>query len=78
MTDRDILSQIEQLPDGLKQEVIDFIGYLSEKYHLTVPAESRKKKYFGKYRGSLKTGLNVQEVDLQLQKLRDEWERPIS
>lgn len=35
MTDRDILSQIEQLPDGLNQEMIDFIGYLSEKYNFT-------------------------------------------
>lgn len=79
MKEQQVLLQIKQLPDDLKQEVLDFIGYLLIKYNL---AESKprlsRKKHFGKYRGSLKSGLSTQEIDVQLTQLRDEWERPIS
>jgi len=79
MKEQQVLLQLQQLPDNLKQEVLDFIGYLFEKHNL-VPSKPKrnKKKYFGKYRGSLKSGLSMHEIDAQLTQLRNEWERPIS
>ena len=77
MTDQFILLQLQQMPDNLKQEVLDFIGYLSVKHKLPAPPP-RQEKRFSKYRGSLKTGLSLDEIDAQLQQLRGEWERPIS
>jgi Protein of unknown function (DUF2281) len=78
MTDQIILSQLKQMPDDLKQEVINFIGYLLAKNNLTILPTKQRPKHFGQYRGSLKTGLSVQEIDAQLNQLRNEWERPIS
>ena len=78
MTDQLILLQLKEMPDNLKQEVLDFIGYLSAKHKLSSNQPPRKKKHFGKYRGSLKTGLSLEQMDVQLQQMRDEWERPIS
>ena len=78
MTDQLILLQLKEMPDNLKQEVLDFIGYLSAKYKLPSNQQPRNKKHFGKYRGSLKTGLSLEEMNVQLQQMRDEWERPIS
>ena len=45
--------------------------------YLTTPMP-RQEKRFSKYRGSLQTGLSLDEIDAQLQQLRGEWERPIS
>lgn len=79
MKEDQVLSQFQQLPDNLKQEVLDFIGYLFEKHRVVVPKQPQNnKKLFGKYRGSLKSGLSIQELDAQLLKIRNEWERPIS
>ena len=78
MTDQ-ILLQLQRMPDNLQKEVLDFIGYLLAKYQLPAnEPKPRRKKHFGKYRGSLKTGLSIEEIDAQLQQLRNEWERPIS
>lgn len=77
MNEQKILLQLQKLPDELKQEVLDFIGYLLSKYKSAAPASKpRGKKHFGKYRGSLKSGLSPQEIDSQLTQLRNEWERP--
>ncbi len=79
MSEKLILLQLQQLPDNLKKEVMDFIGYLLAKYQAATPApKPAKKKRFGKYRGCLKTGLSIQEIDAQLIQLRNEWNRPIS
>jgi hypothetical protein len=66
MTDQ-ILLQLQLMPDNLKKEVLDFIGYLLSKHQSpdNNPQPSRKK-HFGKYRGSLKTGLSLPEIDAQL------------
>ncbi len=48
MTDRSILYQIELLPENLKQEVMDFVGYLMAKYKL------EKKPHSGPVFGSAK------------------------
>ncbi len=79
MKEQEILLQIEQLPDDLKKEVLDFIGYLLVKYRLTPStAKPEHKNNFGKYRGRLKSGLSIDEIDAQLNQLRSEGERPIS
>jgi Protein of unknown function (DUF2281) len=36
MTDQLILAQIKMMPDALKKEVLDFIGYLISKHNLPV------------------------------------------
>ncbi len=78
MTDQQVLMQLQQLPDNLKQEVLDFIGYLLAKHKNAAPVPPQpEKKRFSKYRGSLKSGLSVEEIDAQLTKLREEWERSI-
>lgn len=79
MKEQQVLLQLQQLPDDLKQEVLDFIGYLFVKHNITVSKPKRlRKKHFGKYRGSLNSGLSIEEIDAQLKQLRNEWERPIS
>jgi hypothetical protein len=78
MTDQQVLMQLQQLPDNLKQEVSDFIGYLLAKYKkVAATPQPPEQKRFSKYRGSLKSGLSVEEIDAQLTKLREEWERSI-
>jgi len=73
MTGQLILNQLQQLPESLRQEVVDFIGYLLKKHNLPATQPNGKpKKRFGKYRGSLKTGLTIQEIDAQLLQLRNE------
>ena len=66
MSEQLIFLQLKQLPDNLKKEVLDFIGQLLAKHKLAVPEpKPSRKKRFGKYRGSLKTGLSIQEIDAQ-------------
>jgi Protein of unknown function (DUF2281) len=82
MTDQLILAQIKMMPDALKKEVLDFIGYLISKHNLptenkTADQPAQGKQSFAKLRGSLKSGLSLQEIDNQLQQIRDEWERPV-
>ncbi len=64
-----------QLPEGFENADVEIIVL---KYSPANPAVPRKKGKFSKYRGILKTGLTVEEIDTQLRQLRDEWERPIS
>jgi len=49
MTDQHILLQLKQMPDDLKQEVLDFIGYLLMKHNLT--QEGKHKPTFGSAKG---------------------------
>ena len=41
-------------------------------------AQAKKRMDLSTLRGSINTGLTVEEIDAQLQKIRDEWERDIS
>ena len=78
MADQLIYYHLQQMPEHLKQEVLNFISSLLSRQDLAPPKpKPHRKKHFGKYRGSLKSGLSVQEIDAQLQQLRSEWERPI-
>ena len=64
-----------RLPEGFENSDVEVIVLQ------TNPASRmtrRSKGRFSKFRGSLKTGLSIEELDAQLQKLRDEWERPLS
>lgn len=49
MTDQHILLQLKQMPDDLKQEVLDFIGYLLMKHNLM--QEGKHKPAFGSAKG---------------------------
>ncbi len=49
MTDKLILTQIELLPNNLKKEVLDFIGYLLMKYNKENKKKSAPK--FGSAKG---------------------------
>jgi hypothetical protein len=78
MEEQLIYHKLQQMPDHLKQEVLEYIGQLFSKHQLTLPnTKKKRKKSFGKYRGSLKSGLTLQEIDAQLFQLRSEWERHI-
>jgi hypothetical protein len=44
MTEQIILTQIQQLPESLKKEVLDFIGYLLEKHNRKKPTASSDRK----------------------------------
>jgi len=79
MSERLIYLQLKQLPDNLKQEVLEFIGKLLKKHQSAANQPKPKQhKRFGKYRGCMQTGLTIREIDEQLLQLRNEWERPIS
>ena len=49
MTDRSIIYQIKLLPENLKQEVMDFIGFLMTKYD--IKQEAQKSPVFGSAKG---------------------------
>ena len=54
MTEQLVLRQFQQLPDNLKQEVLDFIGYLWSKYNAQKTKKNRPQfgSAKGKYRMS--------------------------
>lgn len=65
MSEQLLYLQFQSLPDELKKEVMDFVGYLMNKYQLDAP-KPQPKGGFGKYRGILKSGLTMDEIDAQL------------
>lgn len=64
-----------QLPEGFENSDVEVIILKSSS---TSIHKRLKKGKFSKYRGILKTGLSIEEIDAQLKALREEWERPIS
>ncbi|MCI4646793.1 DUF2281 domain-containing protein [Phaeodactylibacter sp.] len=79
MSDQQILAQLNQLPAGLKKEVEDFISFLLFKYESrnidNKNRVSEKKAAFSEYRAVFQNAYSMEEIDFQLDKLRDEWER---
>lgn len=65
---------IVQLPEGFENTDVEIIVLKSSSTGIGKPG---KKGKFKKYRGILKTGLTIEEIDAQLKALREEWERPI-
>lgn len=63
-----------QLPEGFENSDVEVIVVQSS---LNQPVRGQRKS-FAKFRGSLQTGLSQQELDEELLKMRDEWERPLS
>lgn len=58
-----------QLPEGFENTNVEIIVL---KESLVKPESPRKKGRFSKYRGILRTGLTIEEIDAQLKQLRDE------
>ncbi len=54
MTEQQVLLQLQQLPANLRQEAVDFIGYLFTKYTMQKSQKNRPKfgSAKGKYRMS--------------------------
>jgi hypothetical protein len=72
------LSDKEQM---LVQKSLEELDKGARMPHEAVRAEINQqieKKRFSQYRGSMKSGPSVEEIDAQLNKLREEWERPVS
>jgi|GEM_PF-6107027 hypothetical protein len=42
-----------------------------------VPVSSQQTWDFDRFYGAAKTGMTIEEIDTQIQELRQEWERPI-
>jgi hypothetical protein len=49
MTEQQIINQLNLMPENLKKEVLDFIGYLLNKY--SVDKEVKKVPQFGSAKG---------------------------
>lgn len=60
------------LPDNYKDKKVELIIF-------PVEEEIMKAKIdYDQFYGSLKSGLSIDEIDLQLKTIRNEWERDIS
>ena len=58
MSDQIIFTQLQQLPDSLKKEVMDFIGYLLEKHKVSArPTKAPKRN------GKANSGKGKQELE---------------
>ena len=70
---KDIVQQIEGLPEPLQQEVIDFVEFLKSKHHIA-PAPSSQVSLL-ELKGGLESSVTFagDEVAIQEQ-LRDEWQ----
>lgn len=69
MTDQLILLQLKEMPDNLKQQVVDFIGYLLSK-HSTKKSE-KNKPTFGSGKGKYKMAA---DFDAPLEDFKDYME----
>jgi hypothetical protein len=67
------------LPEAFSEAEIEVIVLPAESNPIVKSEQSSPpgRKKMSKYRGVLKSGLSRQQLDAQLQKLREEWERPI-
>lgn len=68
----------------LKTDLLKYILNIEDKSTLTQLWEYIKKssaknkpKNLSQYRGRIKTGLTISEIDQQLKDIRNEWERDI-
>ena len=51
MTDKMILSEIYQLPENLKKEVLHFIIFLKQDYSVKKTGTNKNKRTFGRSKG---------------------------
>jgi hypothetical protein len=63
-----ILKQYEMLPDSLKKEVLDFIGFLLFKYQQKTTLKNKKKPVFGSLKGKI---ILSKDFDKPLEDLKD-------
>ena len=54
MTDKLILSEIHQLPETLKLEVLHFTQFLKKEYEQKVVSKSNNERVFGRSKGRYK------------------------
>jgi len=54
MTEKTILSEINQLPENLKLEVLHFILFLRKRYAQEILSKSHKERVFGRSKGRYK------------------------
>ena len=66
MTDKIILTQLQVLPEDLKKEVLDFIGYLLSKHAKQLPQKAVPK--FGSAKGKYKL---APDFDAPLEDFKD-------
>jgi hypothetical protein len=66
MTDKIILNQLQVLPEDLKKEVLDFIGYLLSKQVKQLPPKATPK--FGSAKGKYKL---APDFDAPLEDFKD-------
>ena len=75
MENSGFLSKYSELPDAAKQEVIDFIDFLTSRY--TVPKKKRKQKLANEdFIGMWKDRKDLQNSENWVREIRKkEWER---
>ena len=56
-----ITAKLDQLPDNLREEVIDFLDFLLEKHRRQAPADSGRNRPFGLAKGQYKMGVGFDE-----------------
>ncbi len=54
MTEKLILSEIHQLPENLKLEVLHFVVFLKQEYTAKTPQKISRERIFGRSRGRYK------------------------
>lgn len=64
---------VVQLPEGFENTDVEIIVLKSSPKS---KSSQLKKGKFRRYYGILKSGLTIDEIDAQLNKIREEWERP--
>ena len=70
--DQLILVQLQQMPDALKKEVLDFIGFLFEKHQLNGP-KPKKNKPKSAFSSGLKNSQNGKELPSEIiQPIKDD------
>lgn len=70
---KDIVQQIERLPEPLQQEVIDFVEFLQSKHHIAPDQPSQASLL--ELKGGLESSVTFAGDDVAIQeRLRDEWQ----
>ena len=67
MSEQVLISELNQLPKNIRQEALDFIGYLVSKYKVANKKE-RKKPKFGSAKGKYKMSA---DFDAPLEDFKD-------
>ncbi len=61
MAENTLLYEIEQLPDTLKQDALNYIFYLKKEYLLPIKPKKNEKRIFGRVKGKYKLAPDFDE-----------------